>query len=156
MKKERTKGWLGLFGTLLILFYIGSVYRIGGFSAGFALVLLSGILAVPAVLLASYRRVGSLPAWATVAAAFPVLYLAAGDTATAALAWALLSGIFGLAFGALCAPVDLLLGDIGYVISKWISGIPFDVMHCAGNFIMALVLFVPMRKLVEKLYRKIA
>jgi len=72
------------------------------------------------------------------------------------LAWALLSGIFGLAFGALCAPVDLLLGDIGYVISKWISGIPFDVMHCAGNFIMALVLFVPMRKLVEKLYRKIA
>jgi len=92
MKKERTKGWLGLFGTLLILFYIGSVYRIGGFSAGFALVLLSGILAVPAVLLASYRRVGSLPAWATVAAAFPVLYLAAGDTATAALAWALLCG----------------------------------------------------------------
>ena len=70
------------------------------------------------------------------------------------LAWALLSGIFGLAFGLLCAPVDFLLGDIGYVISKWISGIPFDVMHCAGNFVMALVLFVPMRKLVDKLYRK--
>ena len=70
------------------------------------------------------------------------------------LAWALLSGIFGLVFGLLCAPVDFLLGDIGYVISKWISGIPFDVMHCAGNFVMALVLFVPMRKLVDKLYRK--
>ena len=70
------------------------------------------------------------------------------------LAWALLSGIFGLAFGLLCAPVDFLLGDIGYVISKWISGIPFDVMHCAGNFVMALVLFVPMRKLVDRLYRK--
>lgn len=70
------------------------------------------------------------------------------------LAWALLSGVFGLAFGALCAPVDFLLGDIGYVIGKWISGIPFDVMHCAGNFVMALVLFVPMRKLVDRLYRK--
>lgn len=68
------------------------------------------------------------------------------------LAWALLSGIFGLAFGLLCAPVDFLLGDIGYVISKWISGIPFDVMHCAGNFVIALVLFVPMRKLVDRLY----
>ena len=72
------------------------------------------------------------------------------------LAWALLSGIFGLAFGALCAPVDFLLGDLGYVISKWISGIPFDVMHCAGNFVMALALFVPLRTLVEKLYRKFA
>lgn len=70
------------------------------------------------------------------------------------LAWALLSGIFGLAFGLLCAPVDFLLGDMGYVISKWISGIPFDVMHCAGNFVIALVLFVPMRKLVDRLYRK--
>ena len=70
------------------------------------------------------------------------------------LGWALLSGGFGLAFGFLCAPVDFLLGDLGYVISKWISGIPFDVMHCAGNFLMALVLFVPLRKLVDKLYRK--
>lgn len=70
------------------------------------------------------------------------------------LAWALLSGVFGLAFGALCAPVDFLLGDMGYVISKWVSGIPFDVMHCAGNFVIALVLFAPMRKLVDRLYRK--
>ena len=70
------------------------------------------------------------------------------------LAWALLSGVFGMAFGFLCAPVDFLLGDLGYVVSKWISGIPFDVMHCAGNFLMALILFVPLRNLVEKLYRK--
>ncbi len=71
------------------------------------------------------------------------------------LAWALLSGVFGLSFGILCAPVDFLLGDIGYVISKWISGIPFDLMHCAGNFAVALVLFVPLRKLLEKLYTKL-
>ena len=71
------------------------------------------------------------------------------------LCWALLSGVFGLCFGLLCAPVDFLLGDIGYVFSKWISGIPFDVMHCAGNFVIALLLFKPLRNLTEKLYRKV-
>ena len=71
------------------------------------------------------------------------------------LGWALLSGGFGLAFGLLCAPVDFLLGDIGFVISKWAAGIPFDLMHCAGNFVIALLLFKPLRKLTEKLYAKI-
>ncbi len=71
------------------------------------------------------------------------------------IAWALLSGVFGLAFGALCAPVDFLLGDLGYVIAKWISGIPFDIAHCAGNFVMALLLFTPLRKLLERLYSRI-
>jgi len=70
------------------------------------------------------------------------------------LSWALLSGVFGLAFGALCAPVDFMLGDLGYVISKWVTGIPFDLAHCAGNFVMALVLFKPMRGLLEKLYAR--
>lgn len=71
------------------------------------------------------------------------------------LVWALLSAVFGLAFGALCAPVDFLLGDLGYVIAKWISGIPFDIAHCAGNFVMALLLFKPLRRLMEKLYSRI-
>lgn len=71
------------------------------------------------------------------------------------LAWAMLSGIFGLSFGALCAPVDFLLGDLGYVIAKWISGIPFDVAHCAGNFVIALLLFTPLRQLLEKLWQRL-
>ena len=71
------------------------------------------------------------------------------------LGWALLSAVFGLSFGLLCAPVDFLLGDLGYVIAKWISGIPFDIAHCAGNFVMAALLFVPLRRLLERLYRKV-
>lgn len=67
------------------------------------------------------------------------------------LGWALLSGCFGLFFGALCAPVDIFIGGFGYAISKWISGIPFDLAHCAGNFVIALLLFDPMRGLLEKL-----
>ena len=69
------------------------------------------------------------------------------------LGWALLSGIFGLLFGALCAPVDVLIGGVGYAVSKWISGIPFDIAHCAGNFVMALVLFRPLRNLLKKLHK---
>lgn len=70
------------------------------------------------------------------------------------LAWALLSGSFGLLFGALCAPVDVVIGGIGYAVSKWASGIPFDIAHCVGNFGMALVLFVPLRNLMQSLYRR--
>ena len=68
------------------------------------------------------------------------------------LGWALLSGVFGLFFGALCGIVDIFIGGFGYALAKWVSGIPFDLAHCAGNFVIALLLFAPMRKLLEKLY----
>lgn len=71
------------------------------------------------------------------------------------LAWALLSGVYGLLFGFFCAPVDVFIGGFAYAAAKWVSGIPFDVAHCVGNFIIALLLFVPLRKLMEKLCGKI-
>lgn len=71
------------------------------------------------------------------------------------LGWALLSGVFGLLFGALCAPVYLFTGGLGFAVAWWINGIPFDLLHCAGNFVVALVLFVPLRKLMDRLYRQI-
>ena len=70
------------------------------------------------------------------------------------LGWALLSGAFGLLFGALCGIVDVFIGGWSYAVTKWISGIPFDIAHCAGNFVIALLLFVPMRKLMERLCGK--
>ena len=70
------------------------------------------------------------------------------------LGWALLSGVFGLLFGALCGIVDVFIGGFSYAVTKWISGIPFDILHCAGNFVIALVLFVPLRNLLKKLYRR--
>ncbi len=71
------------------------------------------------------------------------------------LAWAILSGVFGLLFGLLCAPVDAFIGGLGYAVTKWASGIPFDIAHCVGNFCIALVLFRPLRELLDRLYRKI-
>lgn len=71
------------------------------------------------------------------------------------LLWAVVSGVYGLLFGALCSPVDLAIGGMGYAVSKWLSGIPFDVAHGVGNFVLAAALFVPLRKLTVRLYHKI-
>ena len=70
------------------------------------------------------------------------------------LAWAMLSGVFGLCFGALCGIVDIFIGGIGYAVTKWISGIPFDLMHCGGNFAITLVLWKPLRKLLRTMHKK--
>ena len=69
--------------------------------------------------------------------------------------WAILSGSFGLLFGAFCAPVDAVIGGWSYAVAKWISGIPFDLLHCAGNFVIALLLFRPIRRLTQKLYLRL-
>ena len=68
--------------------------------------------------------------------------------------WAMLSGVFGLLFGALCGIVDIFIGGPTYAVTKWVSGIPFDIAHCAGNFVIALLLFKPLRKLLEDQYAK--
>lgn len=70
------------------------------------------------------------------------------------LGWAVLSGAYGLLFGALCGIVDIFIGGWGYAAAKWVSGIPFDVAHCVGNFCMAAVLFKPLRNLVDRLYKR--
>lgn len=70
--------------------------------------------------------------------------------------WAVLSGVFGLLFGALCGIVDIFIGGFGYAVTKWISGIPFDIAHCVGNFVIALLLFNPLRELLTKLYKRMA
>ena len=67
-------------------------------------------------------------------------------------AWALLSAVYGLFFGALCGIVDIFIGGFGYAAAKWVSGIPFDLLHCGGNFVIALLMFKPLRNAMEKLY----
>ena len=70
------------------------------------------------------------------------------------LGWAILSGVYGMCFGALCGIVDVAIGGFGYAVTKWISGIPFDLLHCGGNFFIALILWKPLRGMIEKLYGK--
>lgn len=67
--------------------------------------------------------------------------------------WAVLGGAFGLCFGALCALVYLAAGGWQFALSWWVSGIPFDLLHCVGNFAMALFLFRPCHKVLSRLTR---
>ena len=71
------------------------------------------------------------------------------------LPWSLVSAVFGLMFGALCAVADVFIGGFGYAIAKWVSGIPFDLLHCGGNFVMALFLFCPLRRVLETLHLRL-
>lgn len=70
--------------------------------------------------------------------------------------WAILSGFYGLAFGALCAFPNLFLSGIGSAVSYWIAGIPYDVLHGVGNFVVALLLFHPLYYVMNKVNRRAA
>ena len=70
---------------------------------------------------------------------------------TSPLGWAVLAGGFGLLFGALFTPACLLFGGPAFALSWWLSGISFDLIHCVANFALALVLFVPLRRLMTRL-----
>ena len=70
------------------------------------------------------------------------------------LGWALLSGAYGLSFGALCALVYLPVGGWRMFAATWVAGIPFDLLHCAGNFAMALLLFQPCRRVLTALWQR--
>lgn len=69
--------------------------------------------------------------------------------------WALAAGLFGLAFGFLCSPVYMAVGgSVSYGIRWWQAGLAFDLTHGIGNFVIVLLLFAPLRKLLERLYEK--
>jgi energy-coupling factor transport system substrate-specific component len=65
--------------------------------------------------------------------------------------WAVVTGIYGLIFGMLCSLVYIFTDSVSMAVSWWISGIPFDLIHCGSNFILALILFKPLDKVF---YRK--
>ncbi|HWR23315.1 MAG TPA: hypothetical protein VN366_07535 [Feifaniaceae bacterium] len=65
--------------------------------------------------------------------------------------WAIVSAAYGLCFGALCAIPYLFIGGPPSAFAYWVQGIPFDVLHCVGNGIAALLLFKPLLKLFERL-----
>lgn len=69
------------------------------------------------------------------------------------LFWAVLSGAFGLFFGALCAIPYVVNGSFSGGIRSglyagftwWVAGIPYDLLHCVGNFVLMLVLYRPVK-----------
>ncbi len=71
--------------------------------------------------------------------------------ADSAVVWALVLAIFGLFFGALSALPTAIAGGVSAAVSWWINGIVFDIIHCASNFVMGLVLFKPLKNALLKI-----
>lgn len=65
--------------------------------------------------------------------------------------WSILSGAFGLFYGALSAIPYLFIGGFHTAFAWWIAGIPFDIIHCISNFVICLVLFIPLRRVMKRI-----
>lgn len=78
---------------------------------------------------------------------------------TSHLFWCMLSALFGLFFGMMCAIPYVVIGAVdGGIINGlysgftwWIAGIPWDLVHCIGNFVIMFVLYKPMCRLMKRL-----
>lgn len=68
--------------------------------------------------------------------------------------WAVISGLFGLGFGALCSIPYFITGGIPTGFAYWISGIPYDIPHGIGNFLIAIVLFHPFYFILNYISKK--
>ena len=69
------------------------------------------------------------------------------------IVFSILSGAYGLFFGALCAIPFLFVGGLPSAFGMWVAGIPYDLIHCAGNFILCLVLFRPQHAVLCRIKR---
>lgn len=127
--------------TFLIIIYT-LVYKKRVFPIIYSFVLLEGLIFGFGIWWVSYLYIWTI-------LALIVLLLKKTDSA---VLWAVIAGAFGLCFGALCAIPYLISGGPGAAVSYWIAGIPYDIIHCAGNFAITLVLYHPVLSLLKKLH----
>ncbi len=66
-----------------------------------------------------------------------------------------LCALHGLAFGILYAPAQAIMFKMSFeqAVAWVMAGIPFDIVHCAGNFAAGL-LIVPLSGVLKKLVNK--
>lgn len=73
--------------------------------------------------------------------------------------YSILSGLFGVLFGAFCSVPYIVIGAVDGGIRSgllmafnwWVAGIPFDIVHGVANFAIMSVLYVPVRALLERM-----
>lgn len=115
---------------------------------------------IPTFILIEGAMYGFGPWWLMYLYSWPLLALITWlwRHTTSALSWSILSGIFGLCFGALCSIPYFIIGTIGEGIKSglatgfawWVAGIPFDLIHGIANFVIMLVLYHPMNSVLAK------
>lgn len=69
---------------------------------------------------------------------------------TSVVFWSILSGFYGLTFGALCSIPYFFMGGPSSAFAYWVSGVIYDIPHCIGNVVLCLLLFTPLRSLLQK------
>lgn len=92
---------------------------------------------------------GYLYVWSILAAI--VLLLKEGQQRKSVLLSSVVLGAYGLAYGFLFAIPYFIVSGTSAGIAYWVAGIPFDLMHCAGNVVSALLLYKPLRELLGRL-----
>ena len=70
------------------------------------------------------------------------------------LALSIYSGIFGLIFGLLYAIPIAVFSGINAGVGYWIAGIPYDIIHGAGNYFILLLLGEKIFNLLSILNKK--
>lgn len=126
--------------TLIILYTL--VYKRQVFPIIYTFVLLEGIIFGFGIWWASYLYIWSIL----------VLIVLVCHKIDSAVLWVIISGAFGLLFGALCAIPYLISGGLGAAFAYWSAGIPYDILHCCGNFVLTLVLYKPLLRLLKHLH----
>ena len=72
-----------------------------------------------------------------------------------ALIWAVTAGIFGLIFGPLMyLEYFAINGGWEMFFAMWVAGIPYDLTHCISNFVLTLVLFRPLYRVIDAILNK--
>lgn len=69
------------------------------------------------------------------------------------LFWMVLSGLYGLCFGALTAIPYLFISNWVFVKTYIIAGIPFDIAHAVGNILLTAILYIPLTKAMKLVMR---
>ena len=119
------------------------------------------LYAIPAFILIEGLLYGFGLWWVMYLYAWPLLALITHALARtdSAFFWACVSGAFGLLFGLLCAVPYFFIGLAGggfaqgmrQLFAWWVAGIPYDLIHGAGNFILMLALYRPIHTLLTRI-----
>ena len=65
--------------------------------------------------------------------------------------WTAFAALYGLLFGPLCCLEAFVVNGWRMAFSYWISGIPYDIIHCVGNAVVCGVLLKPLTTLLQRL-----
>lgn len=92
--------------------------------------------------------------WATYLVVWPLFALLVYKMRTidSWLIWAVINGGFGLCFGTLFALPYFFISP-AYALTYWLGGISFDIVHCIGNFSIALILGKPLDIAMKRVIR---